>query len=78
MGGKTSYLPFAGEENENSLLCTSLRESVRLRDVTSYKITAKWKTAVNTPDWFLWYSLGRQTLCYLLVVFVVGPAIRDL
>lgn len=33
MGGRTSYLPFAGEENEKSLLCASLRESVRRRDV---------------------------------------------
>lgn len=77
-GGKTSYLPLAVEENKTSSVFSSLWEPVRLRDVTFYNITAKWKTAVNIPVWFLRYSLGRQTLCSLLVVFVVCPAIRDL
>lgn len=41
MDAKTSSPSFAAEENEKSLVFASLREPVRLRDVTSYMITAK-------------------------------------
>lgn len=56
MDGKTSSLSFAVEENDKYLAFASLREAVRLKDVTFYKNTAKWKTAVNMPCWFWVFS----------------------